>query len=79
VHPHLDPANTLILATLIVTFCYAGLCAVRPFGTCRKCRPTTRRTAGRRYCRRCGGTRLRLRTGRRVWNFIHRLYTEGTR
>jgi Zn finger protein HypA/HybF involved in hydrogenase expression len=79
VHPHIDPASALILALVIVTFCYVSLCAVSPFGTCRKCRPTTSRTRGRHHCRRCGSTRLRLRIGRRVWNFVHRLYTEGTR
>jgi hypothetical protein len=79
VHPHLDPASALILIALAVTFCYAALCAGRPFGTCRKCRPTDRRPRGHHYCRRCGGTRLRLRIGRRIWNFVHRLYTEGTR
>jgi Zn finger protein HypA/HybF involved in hydrogenase expression len=80
VHPHPDPASALILITLAVTFCYAGLCAVQPFGTCHKCRPADRKPHGRRgYCRRCHGTRLRLRIGRRLWNFVHRLYTEGTR
>jgi hypothetical protein len=80
VHPHIDPASALILIIAAVTFCYAGLCAWQPFGTCRACRPTARRPRGRRgHCRWCGDTRLRLRIGRRAWNFVHRLYTEGTR
>ena len=78
-HPHLDPASTLILITAAVTLGYAGLCWASPFGQCRRCRPTPHRPRGRRYCRRCTNTRLRLRLGRRVWNFIHRRYTEGTR
>jgi hypothetical protein len=79
VHPHLDPASTLTMILTAVTLGYTGLCWVRPFAECRWCPPTPKRPRGRRYCRWCGNTRLRLRIGRRVWNFIHRLYTEGTR
>ena len=82
-NPLITAASSPYLILLVVTFCYAGLCWVRPFGPCRKCRPRTnqKRPArrARLYCRRCHTTRLRLRIGRRVWNFVHRLYTEGTR
>jgi hypothetical protein len=70
------------LILIVVTLGYAGLCWVRPFGPCRKCQAAIRKHPRRRariYCHRCANTRLRLRTGRRVWNFVHRLYTDGTR
>jgi hypothetical protein len=82
VNPLTTLASTPYLILLPVTLGYAGLCWVRPFGPCRKCRPRINQKPRRRarlYCRRCNNTRLRLRTGRRVWNFVHRLYTEGTR
>jgi hypothetical protein len=79
VNPLTTLASNPYLILIAVTLGYIGLCWVRPFGPCRTCRPTKRRPRGRRYCRRCNSTRLRLRTGRRVWNFVHRLYTEGTR
>jgi hypothetical protein len=84
-HPPATAASALILLLVIATLCYGGLCYARPFGPCRKCRdtgrPATGRRArqGRRYCRRCGNTRLRLRIGRRAWNLLHDLYKEGTR
>jgi hypothetical protein len=79
VHPLTTLASNPYLTPIAVTLGYTGLCWVRPFGTCRTCRPAKRRPRGRPYCRACSNTRLRLRTGRRVWNFIHRLYTESTR
>jgi len=68
----------------LITLCYALACAVAPWGRCRKCdgygRKRTR--AGhitRTPCRRCGGIGLRVRVGRRVWEWIAREYRNGTR
>jgi hypothetical protein len=57
----------LILATLVG---YAALCAVSPFGYCRKCSGTGLRELRKRskLCRRCRGTRRRLRVGRRLFH-----------
>lgn len=76
-----------IPALLFITLGYAALCAVSPFGNCRKCRgfgfkvKTTRRgrlKAGR-TCRRCHGDRVRIRFGRHLWNVAHRLHHQGTK
>ena len=57
-----------------VTLCYGLLCWVLPFGRCRRCNGTgahpqliTRRL---RPCRRCRASGLRLRTGRRIFNYF---------
>ncbi len=76
------------MAALILTAAgYAALCAIRPFGHCRKCRGTgirERRTLilHRRSittCRRCHGKRYRLRVGRRLHNHSRRIHQNGTR
>jgi hypothetical protein len=73
-HPLISLASTLTLPAALVTLGYAGLCLVSPFGPCRRCRnKTTRR--GRGHCHRCGGTRLRLRLGRRAYNLARYLLT----
>lgn len=80
----LDSIPGLILLTL----CYAALCAKRPYGVCRKCRGWgskiyTSRFTGRlkrgRVCRRCRGYGCRLRIGRRLYNAVARLRRDGTR
>lgn len=76
--PLIHAASTLALPLLAVTLGYAALCWVSPFGPCRKCRNQPPRRA-HRYCRRCHGTRLRLRIGRRAYNLARRLLTDGTR
>jgi hypothetical protein len=83
VHPHPLTASTLILALIIITFCYTLACMARPFGACRKCggygrhRSPSGRAGG--YCHRCHGTGARLRTGRRIFNYLLALYREGRR
>lgn len=72
---------------ILLTLCYATLCAASPFGTCRKCEGwghKVRQTrAGRlkrgRECRRCRGYGRRLRIGRRLYNTASRMHHEGTR
>ncbi|WP_327289481.1 hypothetical protein [Streptomyces sp. NBC_01198] len=81
---------TLVLAAslliLVVTFGYAALCAVSPFGNCRKCRgwgfamKTDRKGRAKRGkdCRRCKATGKRIRTGRHLYNLWCRTYDRGT-
>jgi len=81
----LAPAASLAaLALAVVTAGYAVACAVAPWGRCRKCHGTGRKTAGRgrvtrAWCRRCDGVGRRVRAGRRVWTWINREYREGNR
>ncbi|MGG2465621.1 hypothetical protein ACO0M4_38655 [Streptomyces sp. RGM 3693] len=79
---------TLAIACLtIVTICYIGLCAVSPFGNCRRCRgfgyqlKKDRRGRVRpgKTCRRCHGDRKRIRVGRHLFNVAARLHRDGTR
>lgn len=77
-----------ILALVLLTLCYAALCAKSPYGVCRKCRGwgskvRVSRFSGRlkrgRACRRCRGYGRRLRIGRRLHNAVARLRRDGTR
>lgn len=60
---------------------YSVLCAVRPFGDCRRCRGTgeVARFGKPRTCPRCHGRRLRLRAGRRAHNAWRRTHEAGSR
>ncbi|MFF0184914.1 hypothetical protein [Streptomyces sp. NPDC005244] len=60
---------------------YLVLCAVRPFGKCRRCdgSGTVERFRKTRTCPRCRGKRLRLRLGRRAHNVWRRTHEAGTR
>lgn len=60
---------------------YAVLCAIRPFGPCRRCHGlgTVERFRKERTCPRCRGKRLRLRVGRRAHNAWRRTHEAGTR
>ncbi len=72
---------------LIVTLCYASLCAGSPFGNCRKCRgfgfamKTDRKGWPKRgkHCRRCDGLGKRIRVGRHLFNLWLRIYRDGTK
>lgn len=76
-----------IALTLIATLCYAALCAVSPYGVCRRCggfgfkvRQNRRgRLVRGRECRRCKGYGQRVRIGRHLYNAATRLHREGTR
>lgn len=76
-----------IACLLVVTLCYAAMCAGSPFGTCRKCDglgfalTTDRKGKLKRgkKCRRCKGYGKRIRVGRWIFNRAQRLYREGTR
>ncbi|MQA96016.1 MAG: hypothetical protein GEV11_15680 [Streptosporangiales bacterium] len=54
---------------LSATTGYLLVCAASPFGTCRRCGGTGRKSAFV-MCRRCHGTGGRLRSGRRVVNAL---------
>ncbi|MFF7973844.1 hypothetical protein [Streptomyces sp. NPDC007905] len=58
---------------------YAGLCWVKPFAPCRKCRGLgqVERLGKVRMCPRCHGRRLRLRVGRRLHNHWRRTHQAG--
>ncbi len=83
------PTDTLIASAaialpILLTMRYVFLCYALPFREHRRCRGTGRipypfGLSGWRFCPRCGGTGLRLRLGRRLWNYSRRLYRDGTR
>lgn len=66
---------------------YAALCALQPFGNCRKCsgvgyhlrRSRTGAVKRGKPCRRCRTRGRRLRIGRRLHNHARRLHHDGTR
>ncbi|MFB6675587.1 hypothetical protein ACFCWG_24815 [Streptomyces sp. NPDC056390] len=61
---------------------YSALCALKPFGRCRRCQGEGERTTRRgrlKPCRRCHETGLRLRVGRRIHNRASALHRAGTR
>ncbi|WP_204289564.1 hypothetical protein [Microbispora amethystogenes] len=73
----------LILAALVWVLGYAAACAATPFGRCRRCeghgKTITPNGRVRRWCRHCDATGLRLRWGRRLFNYLRRLYRDGSR
>ena len=76
-------ASLLCPAVTLLTLCYAALCAVSPFGTCRRCSGTGR-IGGRqglrsRPCRRCDATGIRIRLGRHLFNQAARLHRDHSR
>ncbi|MCW7989117.1 hypothetical protein XF35_28755 [Streptomyces platensis subsp. clarensis] len=83
----MSPIVLAIAIPFIVTLCYVALCAVSPFGDCRKCRgfgyALKKDRRGRlrpgKTCRRCRGDRKRIRIGRHLFNVATRLYRDGTR
>ncbi|GHE83996.1 hypothetical protein GCM10014715_44910 [Streptomyces spiralis] len=82
----MTPALLAIACLLAVTLGYVGVCAVSPFGDCRRCRgmghalKTDRKGRMRRGkdCRRCHATGKRIRTGRWLYNRWARIYRAGT-
>ncbi|MER5681066.1 MULTISPECIES: hypothetical protein [Streptomyces] len=83
----MTPALLASALLLFITLSYSGLCAVSPFGDCRKCRgwgfatKTDRkgRTKRGKDCRRCKATGKRIRIGRHLYNVAARLHRDGTR
>jgi hypothetical protein len=77
---------TAIPGLLFITLGYAAVCALSPFGDCRKCRgfgyklTTNRRGKLKRgkHCRRCDGHGKRVRAGRWIYNHAARLHRESS-
>ncbi|MGD9525631.1 MAG: hypothetical protein AB7V44_02460 [Pseudonocardia sp.] len=66
--------DTLALLALAALAGYVIVCAVWPFGPCRRCSGTGKRRSptGRywRPCGRCGGSGRRVRLGRALYELI---------
>jgi Zn finger protein HypA/HybF involved in hydrogenase expression len=76
-------ASFACLALVATTLGYAAVCVALPFGRCRRCRGTGRRYSSLsrrlyRYCPRCDGTGLRVRLGRRVWEYLRAERNRGS-
>ncbi|WP_327431741.1 hypothetical protein [Streptomyces sp. NBC_01236] len=82
----MTPALAASTLFLLFTLCYSGLCAVSPFGNCRKCHgwgfamKTDRKGRQKRGkdCRRCQATGKRIRVGRWIYNRAARIHRDGT-
>lgn len=76
-----------LAVTALIMGVYAVVCALSPFGPCRRCdgfgfKLKTSRTGRMRRgkgCRRCRGTCRRLRLGRRLHNFARSIRQDATR
>ncbi|MGW7514623.1 hypothetical protein ACWGJ2_03405 [Streptomyces sp. NPDC054796] len=83
----MTPALLAIGALVAATLCYAAICAVSPFGRCRKCsglgfqlrHSRTGKPRRGKHCRRCHGDGIRIRTGRHLYHLAARLHRDGTR
>lgn len=77
----LEPlASTLLILASLFTLGYIAQCVRWPYRPCRHCGGFGQFTGpfgGIRLCRRCQGSGLRLRVGRRVWNALHRRSGNG--
>jgi hypothetical protein len=79
--------TTLTLASLLTagyTASYLLLCAVAPFGRCRHCHGTGKRSTRLtrrlpKLCHHCDATGRRVRLGRRLFEHIRAEYRDGTR
>jgi len=76
-------ASLLCPSLIVVTLCYAIVCAANPFRTCRRCSGAgirgTRLGLRSRSCPRCDGVGIHIRFGRHLFNEVSRLYRDGTR
>jgi hypothetical protein len=81
----MTPILLAITLTVGVTLCYVGVCAVSPFGNCRKCHGMGHELTADRQgslkrgkdCRRCKATGKRIRAGRWLYNRWARIYRAG--
>jgi DnaJ-class molecular chaperone len=65
----------LVALILLLLGLYALSCAVMPWGKCHKCHgdkriPTRSGRGMPRKCPRCRGTGIRLRVGRKIYNYV---------
>jgi len=83
----MTPITLTIACLLAITLGYGSLCAVSPFGDCRKCsgmghaikHDRKGRMKRGKDCRRCDATGKRIRTGRWLYNRAARIHRDGTR
>jgi hypothetical protein len=71
--PGVDLSGVLTFALIIVTVGYLLLCMLFPVRRCPHCKGmgrTDRWLRGIRLCLHCRGSGLRMRAGRRVWNWL---------
>ncbi|MER7505946.1 hypothetical protein AB0L05_34725 [Nonomuraea pusilla] len=77
----MDTVIPAAIAAAIATLCYVSTCYARPFTRCPRCKGRrhlpNRIGRGSHDCRRCDGTGLRLRLGRRLWNHVRRLHHDA--
>lgn len=83
----MTPTLLAIACLFAITLCYSSLCAVSPFGNCRKCRGMGHalkidrkgRPKRGKDCRRCKATGKRIRVGRWIYHRAARIHHDGTR
>jgi DnaJ-class molecular chaperone len=66
------PAGAVI-AGIVAAIGYAIACRLWPYASCRRCNGGRKDSPSKRYwrlCKKCKGTGTRLRTGRRIWNWL---------
>jgi hypothetical protein len=73
----------IAITVAVIVGGYVFACWFWPFATCKRCKGNGKRRSptGRawRTCKRCKGTGRRIRTGRRVFNWLRVLHNEGAR
>lgn len=79
-----DPVLGRVILALLALVWLAGYliaCWIWPFAACSKCKGARvyRSPSGKawRKCRRCKGSGERIRTGRRVWNWLSRAHRDA--
>jgi hypothetical protein len=72
-----------ILATTAAVVYYVSSCIFWPYTSCGRCKGNGKHGAwwggGFRLCGRCSGSGRRLRTGRRIYNFIRSKQKDASR
>ena len=81
-HTQLPLTAWLILAAIGYAAYYSLACWLFPFGRCRRCKGAGKLASpsGRhfRLCRRCKHTGLRLRLGRKAYNWLRHMHHDAT-
>jgi hypothetical protein len=74
---HDGPSLTRMFLCICIPWlvCYVAACIIWPYAKCLKCKGTGQHPSpfggGWRLCRRCGGSKRRLRIGRRTYNYFY--------
>lgn len=78
----MTPLLAATTLTITATAIYALLCWVLPFGKCVRCSGNGVRetlTGRLKPCRPCKGAGLRLRHGRKIFNYFHHIHRDAER